>query len=715
MAELSNRTLPNGHVITDVPTTVTDDELQDFAVKAGILGANETTAARTATQRTARTASAGFPTDIPETVGYPEQSLLSEAGRMMVENPEIPGGLGGALAGTATGGAIAGPPGAIIGGIVGGAVGSGAGSLAGDAVNDEELDYEEAVKEAALSAGIDLATLGTGRLLRPGYLLMMKKLGFGPQETAQMIIDQAARGGQAGSPESIQASQSILSQRGATFTPFQTGRAGTLSNISERIANVGLFSSGIIENNLAAQSRAVSDEMTEMLTSLSSSGALPTNELGASMYEIIQLGKSALGTTYERGLNEITSSVSGRLVPKSIVLSSIKNFLARGQTELGSTYDDDTLKFINRQIERFENAPNQIKASTLIEVEKLLQRQINQFGNASSGVFNDVASRDLAIFSNEVREAMVNTLRTINDDVAERFVSLKRSYSEGIDSLMPEINSTFVRRASKDQFQPLGKMLTETGNAEQVQEFFNSIDSAYEAARVAGSDLPIATAEEAKNLVRAGFLEETLPEVFKEGFDLRTYRNLASKLERPSLRAKYTAVLGENYPQFKQLVNIMSEASQRPSSNIGELFARTKEYQSIGNISNLGRDITAYGPPFAAGAAAFGSGGSALGVTSAIAILATPVMLAKIATNPARINRLVAFEKRQFGSSDELAVASINLVADLMATMSEEEQAEIRNIARQYTSEGVLSTQGTEQQQEAPPAPAPGPVMMGEQ
>lgn len=694
MAELSNRTLPNGHVITDVPVDVTDDQLQDYAVKAGLLGSTETNAS----QRVARTASAGFPSDVPESVGYPEQTLLTDAGRMAVENPEIPGGFGGAMTGAIAGGTLFGPPGALLGGIAGGAIGSGAGSLAGDAINDEELDYEKAVKEAAISLGFDVATLGAGRLLRPGYLLMMKKLGFGPQETAQMIIDQAARGGQAGTSESIQASQSILSQRGATLTPFQTGKAGPLSNLSERIANVGLFSSGIIENNLAAQSRAVSDEMTEMLTSLSSSGALPTSELGSTMYDIIQTGKSALGTTYERGLDELTSSIKGTTVSKNIVLSSMRDFLSRGQTELGSTYDDETLRFINRQIERFENAPNQIKASSLIEIEKLLQRQINQFGNANSGVFNDVASRDLAIFSNDIRNAMVNTLRTINNDAADRFIALKSSYSQGIDSLMPEINTTFVRRASKDQFEPLGRMLTITGNSEQISTFFDSIDSAYDAARKAGTDLPIANAEEAKNLVRAGFLEESLPRVFEEGFDLRSYRGLATQLERPSIRAKYVSVLGDNFPQFKQLVNIMSEASQRPSSNIGELFARTKEYQSIGQVSNLGRNMTSAGQGIGAGAAFYGTGGGTLGVTSAIAILATPVMLAKIATNPSRINRLVAFQKREFGSSDELAVASINLVADLMKTMSEEEQAEIRNVARQYTSQGILSTQGAEQE-----------------
>jgi len=110
----------------------------------------------------------------------------------------------------------------------------------------------------------------------------------------------------------------------------------------------------------------------------------------------------------------------------------------------------------------------------------------------------------------------------------------------------------------------------------------------------------------------------------------------------------------------------MSEAAQKPESNLGELVLRTKEYQGIGALASLG--IGGTGPA---------------GIAGASLVLFTPAFLAKVSTNGARVNRMLAFQKRKFNSTDALEAASVNLVSDIYSTMSESEQEDIKSSVRQ--------------------------------
>ena len=82
------------------------------------------------------------------------------------KNMELPMGMGGSLGGAVVGTLLGGPVGTVVGGIAGGALGSGAGSITSDVLEDVPIVYADALKEAAISAGIDIVTLGVGSKIK---------------------------------------------------------------------------------------------------------------------------------------------------------------------------------------------------------------------------------------------------------------------------------------------------------------------------------------------------------------------------------------------------------------------------------------------------------------------------------------------------------------------------------------------------------------------
>ena len=135
----------------------------------------------------------------------------------------------------------------------------------------------------------------------------------------------------------------------------------------------------------------------------------------------------------------------------------------------------------------------------------------------------------------------------------------------------------------------------------------------------------------------------------------------------PTEASRFKAVLGADYPKVKQLINLMSEASEKPQSNLGELFLRNKEYQVLGITGALvsGAAVPVVGP-----------------IIGASAIL-IPNVLAKAATNPKHVNKLLAYDKAKFATEQKRDVALSLIVSDIVDSMTEEEASEVRNIVRE--------------------------------
>ena len=658
MSEVFDVELPNGETIYDVPVGTSKEVIQDKAIANGLATLEDFALKPTPTEEEE---------DLP---------WYQDAGNFLKENMEIPMGLGGGLAGAAAGIPF-GPVGMIAGGILGGSAGTGAGSLTSDVLQGKDLDFQEAVKESLISAGFDVATLGLGKVLKPAYLSAKAALGYTPKEVAEEIMKE---GLETGSTESLKATQKILQEGGASLTRYQTGQASSLAVFAEKIGDAGLLSGKEATGNAAKVNQAAQSALNDIANAVDLRTGASPSDLGEAMFDIISAGRLALSDSYGDGLETISKRVVNRTVNTTGIKKQLELFLKNnsemtselidGKTvsKAISTLDDATVKFINSQLSGTLEYGN-MTAQSLLKVDKMLSQQMRQFGDIKSSNYNAVADRELGELQNILKQSFINTLKQADPKIAKEYELLKNSYKEGMSGLLPVLNKNTILNAEKGNFEALGRMLTTQTNSDKVQVFLNSIDEAYkQIGKREGlpSEIAYGTAKEAKQVIKQSFLKNLIPDMSSPDFDIATYRKLASQFSKPDADKRLKIIAGQDYGRVKQIFNLFAEASKRPEGNLGTLFLRNKEYTAIAGAG--------------LGASVGGTIGAALGSG---AILTAPIFLAKAASNPKAVNKLLAFEKMTFKSPEAMEKFASFIVSDTMDALSEEEQAEIRNYFRQ--------------------------------
>ena len=674
--------LPNGVEIENVPKGTSRAVIQDLAIKNGY-----------ATIEDFKQESEPVPEPVvtPMPVTSSERRRGSAVGttgddgittqditQYLKENMELPLGIGGAVGGAMMG-APFGPVGSFVGAMVGSAAGTGTGALVSDALTGEDLDYANAVNEAAISMGFDLATLGMGKALKPAYLIAKKKLGFTPQEAAKQLVKELEPA--VGTQASLQATQSILEEGGATLTPSQVGATG-LQLIAERIARVGIVSGGRFDENARLVNEAAQEGLNEVVNRLSVNSSGSPIELAENLMGVIDAGKQALTKNYGDGLDELAKIAPTNVrIPLGKHISAMDRFIAQ-RTKGGFTdLDPAAISFIESNLKGMtgNNLAQTTSLDGLIILDKQLTAQIRQkFGTPGTATFNANAERQLTALAEEMREATYNALKKVDPDLASKFKNLKEEYASGIQGLFPEINNSFVRQASKNNYSALGNTLAGAGNASQILAFKKSMQEAFKQIEKSGGTTAgqFIAYEEAESLLKKGFLEKLFPDLGTEMFNIEAYRTLARRLSSKGEQEKFRAVLGADFPRVKQLINLMAEASAKPSGNIGELAIRSKEYQAGRTISGSVQG--------ALGLTAAGTM-TPMGASAGAAIILTPMFLARAALNPAHVNRLIAFHNKQFKDSGAMEAAAVSIIGSVMDSMTEEEQAEFRNFIREGT------------------------------
>ena len=638
--ELQDVTMPDGTVITDVPVGTTKAEL--MAKLNG--GAPQA------------------PVAPPEPIAAPQQPTLPRsitsgpapsmeaaqgASDWMQQNMDVPAGLAGALTGARMG-AGAGPQAAIAGGILGGAVGTFGGSLASDALQGEDLDYANAVKESLMSVGVDVAFLGAGKAITP--IIKAMRAGGKSVEDAAVFFKSAGLGQQAGSSSSLKATQAILQPGGATLTPYQTNVAAGYQNIGEQLARTGIFSQQVMAQNLQNVNNVINSKLSDIVAG----GGRSPDVLGEEIYSVIAAGKHALQQGYSEGLD----TVSKLLGNKPVSLVPMNNFLTRTlknasrNNGMFSTLDDSVVGLVRKYQNMLEGNP-QIGARGLIDLEKKFMQEARDLTTNESGVLNKAVDQQVSQLIEGFQKSNTMALKKANPEAALEYRAINKQYSEGMAAMLPDLNKSFVAAATKGDYTRLGQLLMNNGNVNRINRMMGSIDAAYkQMARVRGPvkpSLAIPTAEQAKAAIRQSYIQELFPKLGPE-FDIGAYAKLADRFESGQDMARLAAVMGPKDAKYvKQLMNAMKEASKTPGSNIGELMLRAKEYGAIGG---LGLSVIAGNPSLTAAAAS---------------ILFLPRGLAKIATNPVRVNKLLAFGKRKFPDEQAMYMAFTNMFSEEIA------------------------------------------------
>jgi hypothetical protein len=311
-----------------------------------------------------------------------------------------------------------------------------------------------------------------------------------------------------------------------------------------------------------------------------------------------------------------------------------------------------------------------MKASDVLELDRMLSAEVRKFGDVNSSMYNSTAQKELNEVIDILKDSYIATLKQADTGAASQYAQLKTGYKKARDNLLPQITKNVIKRADNNDYDSLGKMLTTQTNASKVNAFMKSIDEAYKQIGKRDAlpvEIPYGSAEEAKQIIKQGYLKHIFAEASSPDFKIQDYANLAEKFNKPANADMLKVVTGKDYPRVKQLMNVMSEASFKPDGNLGTLFLRSKEYSGAGKV------LQVVLPTMSGAAGGFLTAGAGLA-----AVLATPVFLAKASFNPKVVNKMLAFDKMKFKSPSAMEKAAAVIVDDLVRGMNEYEAAQFR-------------------------------------
>ena len=141
--------------------------------------------------------------------------------------------------------------------------------------------------------------------------------------------------------------------------------------------------------------------------------------------------------------------------------------------------------------------------------------------------------------------------------------------------------------------------------------------------------------------------------------DFDEFRNMAFKLTDPDEAALAKQILGENFNGFKAVVNAVGKAAEEPSSNFAILALRGKEIAlPLTGAGLVGAGAFANLPVVALGGAA---------------VLLSPIMMAKIVTNPRRVNIFLGLQNKKL-IPEKLIQKALVLANDIYKEMDEDEK-----------------------------------------
>lgn len=572
------------------------------------------------------------------------------------------GGVGaGALAGTMG----AGPVGTVIGGIAGGMAGAFGGELLEDVIDGKDLDYSDAFTEAAISGGLDVATLGAGKLIKPAFRLT----GIGALNNEFSKLLNIAKPVQ-GSRASLAQTQELLAEGGGSLNPRAVEEVRRMTALFNEIAEIGMFS-----RTAYAADRKKAENIIKSHIDDFGKGGQSADELGQEMFNLIERGRKATDDYYGAELTKIiTKATPIQNISTRQVGDAILAFENKYKTDLGSELSPTVLD----ELKRFRNTifpkgkPVNVNAKTMLNLQKQLNRAVDDAmpGGAKA---NSTDSRQLAEFSSTIKTGIENAINKVNPKIYADYKNLNSTYKAMKDAISPKLNAGLIRSASNDDFQALGAMLLNQTNNSKIKAFMKSIDSSYAALKLRDGlkDLPenINSAKKAKEAVRASYARNMFGE--PPAFDQATI----NQFNRSKNQERMEAIFGEEWPRFKKVLNAVGDSLRTTEGGVLSLALRGRELTA-------GTQLAAIPLAGAAGGAAGGTeGGVQAGLYTAAAVLSAPSILYKLSKSPKAVNRLIGLEKKGFKASEYTPEVVLSTLAKIFNPLRDDEKKEIKKEA----------------------------------
>ena len=618
------------------------------------------------------------------------------------------GGLGGALAGASIGTAILPGFGTAIGGIIGGAVGAFGGELAEDALQGEDLDYANATFEGVISAGIDVATLGTFKFAKPIYFASKKALGFTPNQVSTDLVSMSSviEGSQiAGSAASLKATQEMLETTGGTLTPSQVGGDGILA-FYENMGKNGILSSKSFNENAAKANESVSNAIND-LAARSEAGTLLRDDLGKVVNDVILEGQKALRQQYTNGLNAVLpkldnvgiditpiykdlgnmlnihkNMLSGTSLEKSAytLLSDLQKDLSAGLPKIEDIFKDmpTSVPVGGNLVDKAGNpltrtvmtstktgektVPNPVPAKDLLLWQKKVNDTITKMVYLNNRNEGGIGKAHIAQLSSILKKSIDVAVTKASPEAAGAYSKVKKLFRENIDEVKPNSIKGLLQSASKESYDSLGKVLLNAGSLDlskfkrtwgAIRYSLNNIDP------TKMRELGFTGKEDALKTIRSSYVRNIFPDVNASSFDIKSYANKMIKMSPEEVK-QAKVVMGESYPQFNRIRNAIIDASKKQKNDVGILSLRAKELAAITALGSTG----------------YFMGGDTGGTVAlgGIGILFAPKVMARIALNPKQaaqfINILGRSSTTQAGINSTEKALKVLMTGEAIDTVS---------------------------------------------
>ena len=602
-----------------------------------------------------------------------EQSFISDVGGYLKENLDLPAGIGGALAGAVAGSAVP-VVGTIAGGVIGGALGTGIGSAASDVIEDGEVDALDVAGSVGTSLALDAITLGAFKFLKP----IAKTLGIAPKsllktpekkglQLADELVDINKL--EAGSLDSIRATQQFLQSQGGSLSASQTGQARMLRRLAEGIGDIGILSGRTAKARVAKNNKIILDSVEE-LTARAGSPQIAA-DIGNELFGIIEAGKQAATKIYGEGLESIAKKTGNRRINIGQVKGALMAFKKRYESPLGSNLTKSVEKQADDLILDLTNSPEvsnlinkNVKEATVDQLISFQKRVGNLIDEAmpNSANANPVAVRQLTELSQMVKGGVYRSLRNHSPEIAKDYKDMNKIYSNTTQNLLPKINKNFANFAKKEDYHAIGNMLLTNKNNSKIKALMNSVDTAYGQLAKAGikPEGVAKTAAVAKKKIKESYMQEVFKSLTPDKDPLSFAKNAREALQAESA-AKSTTILGKkDFGRYKLLLNTLIDNSKGVENTMFGLAFRARETSGIAGVL---------------GATAGYSAGSSIGMLAGVLLF--PEFLGRVATNPTAVNKLLNLNQNavKFKSPETFAVA----VDDFLKTTfpNEEERKEL--------------------------------------
>ena len=593
--------------------------------------------------------------------------------------------IAGAMSGAALG-SMAGPVGSVVGGVIGGALGAFGGEVIEDKIAGREVNtgFSEggAGREALISGGLDLVTLGLGKTVRLAN--GMRKAHLTGNELGKELAPALATVlAKRGSPEAAAQSSEILGKYGETISPMALQGAGMFTRIAHQLGEIGLFSGAKFSEDVAKREAVFFKEL-DVFTDKALTPALSKDELGASMWGVIETGRKASFTIYGLGLEELAATggkqtwlnaspvaakIDKYLKSQSIAVKADKGI--RGKIEYKSGLSEPAQKVAAEMQDMISTggATGKFRLDGLLRVEKTINKSI-QDAMPASGTGNSVVLGELMDMHKVIREGVLESLEKVDPKLAGKYSKLQASYAKRSAALHPKINQEFIRRADSDSYNAIGSLLVSSPQPDKIKALLKSIKTGHllESAVSKKNGIPYDHAKKTKesiDTIRTSFINE-LTGGLEEG-NRRVTQGFVSKLSKPESQATMQAVFGEQWPAFKKLINLASDQIPVHGTGAFSLSFRSMELsKGVGGLAQLGAIV---------GASA-ATGSILAGGLAAAAIFTTPTILYKLATKPSNVNKIIALDagvKRLIEKGDTVG-ANEYMVAGLGKLLSAQDE-----------------------------------------